>query len=165
MVEASWSQGKGTASPGWSPASICKEETHMWDRSTFPSCLSYYLGACRSEAETRSSFQTLTMKPRPEKTTSDSFSTAPRASPGQVLTLHLLNNCQINKRLQILLAMLSSLPCSTHLPSSFHGHSADGGVLPPCPLQLPSSPSTTLSFMQSAGQGPAPPDTLGHHWE
>lgn len=42
--EASWSQGKGAASAGWPSPYIFEEETHMWDRSTFPPCLSYYLG-------------------------------------------------------------------------------------------------------------------------
>lgn len=53
-VEASWSQGEKSASTGWPPPYICEEETHTWGRRTLPSSLSYYLGACHSEAETHS---------------------------------------------------------------------------------------------------------------
>lgn len=113
LVEASWSQGKGAASTGWAPPYILEEETQMWYGNTFPPCLSYYLGLVTQRQRLpafpwKCSFQTLTMKPMPEKTTSDSFFTASRASPGKVLTTYLPNKWQTNRRLQILLAVSSS---------------------------------------------------------
>lgn len=137
--EASWSQGKGAASTGWPPPYIFKEETHTWDGSTFPPCLSYYLELVTQRQRLpafpwKCSFQTLTMKPMPEKTTCDSFPTAPRASPGKVLTTYLLNKWETRDYRSSWLCSVA-LPCLSHLPGSAHGHAADCRVLPPFPLQ------------------------------
>lgn len=106
------------------------------------------------------------MKPMPEKTTSDSFPTAPRATPGKVLTAYLLNNWETNRRLQILLATFSSpslsepsargpltatLQTAEFFLLSHYSH-APGSALP-------------LNFMRSAGQGSTSLDSLDHGWE
>lgn len=142
--EASWSQGKGAASTGWPPPYIFEEETHTWDGSTFPPCLSYYLELVTQRQRLpafpwKCSFQTLTMKPMPEKTTCDSFPTAPRASPGKVLTTYLLNKWETNKRLQILLATFSS--------PSLSEPSARVRSWPRCRLQSSSSFPTTAMLL------------------
>lgn len=100
-----------------------------------------------------SPLQILTMKPIPEKTTSDLFSIAPRASTYRGLSARntRAEYMQMNRRIQILAAMIST-PALSGLFS--HACSADCRVHLPFPTIAVLSPSTTGELHVVSRPGP-----------